>query len=83
MADENDVPPEELEDLGEPIAELRTLAEEPTPGFVFRLVNSLRRRDLSSQLATLSWIGLGAVLVEFIRMIFSFLDNPQDRGGSD
>ena len=68
-------------DLGEPIAELRELVEDPPTGFIGRLLNSLRRRDLSSQLVSFSWNGLGTVLFEFIQMIFSIFDtNPRDRG---
>lgn len=85
MTDEQEVPDDaDLNDLGEPIAELRDLGEDPRAGFVGRLLNSLRRRDLSSQLVTLSWNGLGAVLLEFMQAIFSVLDtNPRDQGGQD
>lgn len=74
----------DLNDLGDPIDELRDLGEDPAPGFLGRLRNTLRRRDLSSQLVTLSWNGLGAVLLEFLQAVFSIFDtNPRDRGGQD
>jgi hypothetical protein len=83
VADDVNGPTEETEDLGEPIDELRELAEPPSAGFLDRLRRSLQRRSLSSQLASLGWSGLGAVLVEFLRMIYAlFEDKPTDRGGS-
>ena len=73
----------DLEDLGEPIEELRALEEIPSAGFVSRLLNALQRRDLSSQIATLGWTGLGTVFVEFLRMLYSIFDsNPRDGGSS-
>jgi hypothetical protein len=72
------------EALGSPIGELAQFREPPSPGFVHRLLDSLRRRDLSSQLATLGWTGLGSVFVEYIKLIFSVFDaNTDSRGGSE
>lgn len=71
------------EDLGEPIDALRDLSVEPSDGFLARLRSTLRRRDLSSQVATLSWMGLGTVVLEFFRMIFSMLEPPPDGEGED
>jgi len=85
MADEaDDVDGRDIEDLGEPILELRELEEAPSAGFLGRLRASLRRRELGSQLVSLGWSGLGAVVLEFMRMIYAlFEDNPNDRGGSN
>ena len=86
MADEH-IPPDDdldLEDLGQPIEELRTLEELPSSGFLSQLLNLVRRRDLNSQLVTLSWSGLGTVVLEYTRMLFSIFDSsPHDRGDSD
>ena len=72
------------EDLGAPIEELRLLDEAPSSGFLGRLLGSLRRRDLSSQLVTLSWDGLTAVLLEYLNVIFSAFDpSARKKGGSD
>ncbi|MEM7417788.1 MAG: hypothetical protein AAF389_20025 [Gemmatimonadota bacterium] len=80
MADDHvDPPVEEVDDLGEPIEALRNYTVEPSSSFLVRLRNRLRRRDLSSQVATLSWTGLGTVVLEFFRMIFSIVD-PDERG---
>ena len=73
MADEAGTE-EGLEDLGDPIAELRGFEELPSPGFQGRVVRSLRRRDLSSQLVTLSWTGLGQVFLELLNMVFSLFE---------
>lgn len=72
------------EDLGEPIEELRGFEIERSPGFLTRLRGALRRRDLGSQMVTLSWSGFGTVALEFIRVLFSFNEHdPPDQGGSD
>ncbi len=81
MADQQD--DDFVEDMGEPIDALRDLSVDPSDGFLGRLRNTLRRRDLSSQVATLSWTGFGAVALEFFRMIFSMLEPPVDGEGED
>lgn len=68
-----------LDDLGDPIEELAEYTVTPSAGFLGRLRNTLRRRDLGSQVATLSWTGLGTVVLEFFRMIFSIVE-PDDHG---
>lgn len=77
---------DDVDDLGEPIRELATLEleEVPSSGFIMRLFNVLGRRNLTSQLAVLSWTGLGTVFLEFLKVVFSAFDtNTQDRGGAD
>ena len=86
MADEQEpgADPGVEADLGEPIAELRMLDEPAPSGFLSRLLSSLRRRDLSSQLATLGWFAMGAVVIEFVRMVYSLFESGgQNRGDSD
>lgn len=86
MTDEQDssYDDDDLIDLGDPIVELKELGEDPKAGFVSRLINSLRRRDLSAQLVTLSWTGLGTVLLEFLQALFSVFDtNRRDPRGED
>ena len=87
MADEQDRRDDDggtPEDLGAPIAELRLLDEAPSSGFLGRLLGSLRRRDLSSQIVTLSWDGFGTVVLEFVKVIFSaFEPSARKKGGSD
>jgi len=75
---------DEPEDLGEPIEELRLLDEVPSTGFATRLRNALRRRNLSSQMVTLSWTGLGTVILEFFQVMFSIFEtNERDEGGEE
>ncbi len=84
MADDPNDTTDDTDDLGEPIAELGQLAEAPSAGFLERLRRSLQRRSLGSQLASLGWSGLGAVLLEFLRMIYALFENKPtdtDRGG--
>mgnify|MGYP006908220264 CR=1 FL=1 len=83
MADD-DTPDLDPTDLGEPIAELRELRDDPPTGFVARFLDRLRRRDLSRQLTTLGWTGFGAVFVEFLKVIFSMFEtSPRDEGGPE
>ena len=73
-----------VDDLGQPIEELRAFREAPPPGFLGRVVRSLRRRSLGSQLATLSWNGIGQVVLEFLTMIFSLFESSDgDQGETD
>jgi hypothetical protein len=84
MVDDADEVPEgtDLDDLGEPLVELRDLAEPPSPALVARIRSSLRRRSLASQLASLGWSGVGSVFLEFIEMIRALLvDTTSNRGG--
>lgn len=75
---------EEPVDLGDPVAELLDLRDDPPAGFVSRLLSALRRRDLSRQLTTLGWTGFGAVFVEFLKLIFAAFDtSPRDEGGPE
>ena len=84
MATDDELDDLDEDDLGEPIHELAELEEVPSSGFVTRLFNLLRRRDLGSQLATLGWTGLGTVFIEFLKVIFAvFETNTPDREGSD
>ncbi len=72
-----------VDDLGDPIEELRDYEVEAPDGFVEHLRHALQRRSLGSQVATLGWAGLGTVAIEFFRMLFSFFDaGGRDSGGS-
>ncbi len=70
-----DMPPEDEfaqatdDDLGLPIAELLDFEVEPDPGLVSRVVGSIRRRDLTSQFATLWWSGVAEMFLEIVRLI--------------
>ena len=81
MADSDGVPPDVDEDLGEPIAELSGYEERPSGGFLGRVVRSLQRRTLGSQLATLTWTAMGEVFLEFLKVIHSlFQSGRPDQG---
>lgn len=84
MTDDDAPDLEDVTDLGEPIAELRELRDEPPSGFVTRLLDRLGRRDLGRQLTILGWTGFGAVFVEFLRLVFSMFETiPRDEGGTE
>lgn len=61
------------EALGAPIDELRGYQETPSSGFLPRVLGSVRRRTLTSHLATLGWSALGQVLLTLLDMIHSML----------
>ena len=85
MADERTQPePQEDVDPGEPLSELLELREPVSESFLGRVVSALRRRSLTSHLATLSWTVAGAAFIEVLRVFFSLL-NPgrPNEGGSD
>ena len=68
-------------DLGEPIAQLAELSDEPRPGFLDRVRGSIDRRRLGSQVSGLAWHGLALVLLEFLAMMMTLLVGA--RAGSD
>ena len=70
------------EDLGEPILELRELEEDPSAGFLGRVLSSLRRRSLVGQMATMAWTASAQAFFEFLGMFFSSLipGDPQEEG---
>ncbi len=75
---------EDLDNLGDPIAELHGFEETASAGFVGRLLRSLGRRRLGSHVATLGWSGLGQVMLEFLNMIHSlFQSTGADEGETD
>ena len=74
------------EELGVPIRELQELEEPVSAVFLGRVLSSLRRRSLASQVATFSWLALGLAILEFLRIAFSFFDSTdstKEEGGSD
>lgn len=66
-----------LEDLGEPIAELRALEEDASRGFVGRVLSALHRRSLVGHVATMAWTASAQAFFEFLGMVFS-LFSPGD-----
>lgn len=65
-------------DVGEPITELADFRERASGDLLGRIRRSLQRRSLGSQLATLSWGGIGTVLQELLEFLFSFIE-PRDK----
>ena len=70
------------EEMGDPVEELRLLAETPSSGFLTRFRNTLWRRDLGSKIVGFGWGGLSAVFMEFLEIVFSVFDTTnRDEGG--
>lgn len=79
MADDEEVGAD-LEDLGEPVLELLELTEQPSGGFLSRLLSTLRRRSLGSHIAALSFTAFGEVILEFLTMIYSLFESDRTDG---
>ncbi|MBK6683561.1 MAG: hypothetical protein IPG45_03745 [Deltaproteobacteria bacterium] len=77
-------PTEEDDELGPPIAPLAGLDQEPSEAFMGRVRGSIRRRQLAGEAAELSWTGMGAVLLEYLELVFGALRTREgDREGED
>ena len=83
MTDRAPEPPDEDADLGAPVRALADLREPPPRGFAGRVVGSLRRRHLASQLTSLWWTGLGEVFLELIRLVTGLVSHPDPTDGGD
>lgn len=77
--DSDDLPTEE--EMGRPVTELTELNHEARAGFIGRVISSLGRRTLVSQLATFSWSVVWEAAREILQMAFSLLGiEPSDNG---
>ena len=82
MTDQDPEPEPEDPDLGEPIAQLAALVQEPQLGFLGRVRARIERRRLGSQITGLAWHGLAAVFIEFVNM-FAAVVGYADSGTED
>lgn len=57
-------------DVGEPIAELAQLREQPAAGFFERIWRSVERRRLGSDVTEMSLTGLVVVFLEYLGALF-------------
>jgi hypothetical protein len=82
---EGERPPEGVEgmdDTGEPIHLLGSLALEPELGFMSRLRGRIQRRTLVSDVATFSWSAMAHALLEYMLALFGVIGGEQDRRDS-
>jgi len=63
------------------VAELATLAVEPSPAFVRRVRHRIHRRVLTSQVLDLSSAGVWQVAVEFLGMAFGLVERAHQTRG--
>lgn len=70
--------PEDLE-LGEPVGELRLLAESATPGFLGRIRNSINRRLLAAEAVDFSFTALFQTFFEYLKAMIEAFDFHGDR----
>ena len=70
------------EENDEPIAELRDLEHETSPGFLSRVRKRIYRRTAVSQVATFSWHLPKVILVEMAGMLVHILSALGSRKGT-
>lgn len=58
-------------DPGRPIAEISTLTEPPTPGFLDRVVRRIERRVIAAEAVEFGWSGLALLFREYWSMAMS------------
>ena len=68
-------PAEEI-DTGEPIAELHSLTEMPSDGFLDRLMRKIDRVQLGGELTGFAWNAPWVVIREFLTAFFEALGGP-------
>ena len=78
MSDERTHPPEP-EDLGPPAVELQRLVEIPDDGFWSRLRARIERKEAAGQWLDFSVQVFGAVLGQFLDLLFSAFPNSSTR----
>lgn len=72
---------DELEDMGEPIAELRDLSVETEPDLFDRVRRRIERRSLASSFMDVAWLVPILIFFELIGMVFeSFGGGSKNRG---
>jgi hypothetical protein len=67
----------------EPIAELRDLEEQPTPGFFHRVRRSVERRQLAADTVDLSWTVVQVMVLEALGVIFQIFGRSRDDKGGN
>ncbi len=72
---------DDIQDVGEPVAELRDLSMETEPGFYDRVRRRIERRSLASSFMDVAWLVPIMIFFELIGMVFeSFGGGGKNRG---
>ena len=70
-------------DPGPPLSELTDLAEEPSPGFLARVLDGVNRRRTAGQMMEVTWWGWTDLLLEWLRILFGALGRRDDSERKD
>lgn len=72
---------DDIQDVGEPIAELRDLSLETEPDFYDRVRRRIERRSLASSFMAAAWLVPVLIFMELVSMVFeSFRGGGNSRG---
>ncbi len=72
---------DDIQDAGEPIAELRDLSQETEPDFIDRLRRRIERRSMASSFMDVAWIMPVLIFFEFVSMVFESFGSGTKGGG--
>ena len=64
---------DDIQDVGEPIAELRDLSEAVEPDLFERVQRSVERRSMASSFMDFAWLVPVLLLIELVGMVFGSL----------
>ena len=71
---------DELQNAGEPIAELRDLREDTEPDLYDRVRRRIERRSLASSFMSAAWLIPIVILMEIVSMVFGSKGGGNSRG---
>ena len=73
---------DDIQDVGEPIAELRDLSVETEPDLYDRVRRRIERRSLASSFMDMAWLMPILIFIELVGMVFGSFGGSGKRGES-
>jgi hypothetical protein len=83
MNEWHEPPDQEDLELGEPVAELRQLAEHPSPGFMTRIRNSINRRLFAAESLDFGLMAFFQTFFEYLKSLIQAFGEQGQHGGQD
>ena len=71
---------DDIQDVGEPIAELRELSQETEPDLFERVRRKIERRSVASSFMDVAWLMPILILMEFVSMVFESFGGGKSGG---
>ena len=71
---------DDIQDVGEPIAELRDLSVETEPDLYDRVRRRIERRSLASSFMDMAWLMPILIFIELVGMVFGSFGGGKRRG---